>query len=68
MLAPVLPDSWVAPDTVPTYPHFKWDAHGLEANKRNDALLRLGYVSGVLMSELCGLCWKDTQSRSEGQG
>ena len=40
----------------------------LEKNKRNHTLLRLGYVSGVRVSELCGLCWKDTQSRSEAQG
>ena len=39
-----------------------------EPNKRNHALLRLLYLSGVRVSEVCGLCWKDTQSRSDGQG
>ena len=38
----------------------------LEANPRNRAVLLLLYASGVRVSELCGLCWRDVQAKSEG--
>lgn len=40
----------------------------LEPNCRNSVLLRLLYVSGGRVSELCGLQWKDAQDRADGQG
>lgn len=39
----------------------------LETGARNSALLRLLYVSGVRVSEACGLCWRDVQPRPDGQ-
>ncbi|HZS70395.1 MAG TPA: tyrosine-type recombinase/integrase [Candidatus Acidoferrum sp.] len=38
----------------------------LESNLRNRAILTLLYASGVRVSELCGLCWRDVQSNGEG--
>jgi integrase/recombinase XerD len=38
----------------------------LEQHPRNRVLLRLLYVSGVRVSELCALRWKDTVAREEG--
>jgi integrase/recombinase XerD len=39
---------------------------GLEPNGRNRAILMLLYASGVRVSELCGLCWRDIQANGEG--
>src|SRR5260221_354150 len=36
-----------------------------EANPRNHALLRLLYASGVRVSEVCNLTWKDIQPRGD---
>ncbi len=38
----------------------------LEANSRNRAILTLLYASGVRVSELCALAWRDLQLNSEG--
>jgi len=38
----------------------------LEANPRNRAILTLLYASGVRVSELCGLCWRDLRPNSDG--
>jgi integrase/recombinase XerD len=36
-----------------------------ESNPRNHAILRLLYASGIRVSELCELCWKDVQPRGD---
>lgn len=38
----------------------------LENDRRNHAVLRLGYVAGLRISELCGLRWRDAQGRPGG--
>lgn len=38
----------------------------LERHPRNTAILRLLYSSGIRVSELCGLRWKDCIARTEG--
>jgi site-specific recombinase XerD len=38
----------------------------LETDKRNHALLRLGYLAGLRISEICGLRWRDTKRRTGG--
>jgi integrase/recombinase XerD len=38
----------------------------LERHPRNAAVLRLLYSSGMRVSELCGLCWRDLLERDEG--
>ncbi len=38
----------------------------LEPDERNRAILTLLYASGVRVSELCGLCWRDVQAAGEG--
>jgi integrase/recombinase XerD len=37
----------------------------METKPRNHALLRLLYVGGLRVSELCGLCWRDVQENEE---
>lgn len=38
----------------------------LEPNLRNRAILTLLYASGVRVSELCALCWRDLQPNGKG--
>ena len=38
----------------------------LEPTPRNRAILLLLYASGVRVSELCGLCWRDVQPNGDG--
>lgn len=40
----------------------------LEPDKRNHAILRLGYLAGLRISEICGLRWRDTKRRTGGAG
>lgn len=39
-----------------------------EQKPRNHALLRLLYVAGARVSEVCGLCWRDVQPTTEDTG
>jgi integrase/recombinase XerD len=38
----------------------------LEPNPRNRAILLLLYASGIRVSELCHLCWRDIQANGDG--
>ena len=38
----------------------------LEPEERNRSILMLLYASGVRVSELCGLCWRDLQAAGDG--
>jgi integrase/recombinase XerD len=38
----------------------------LETDERNRAILLLLYASGVRVSELCSLCWRDVQANGDG--
>jgi integrase/recombinase XerD len=38
----------------------------LDPDSRNHALLRLGYLAGLRISEICGLRWRDTTRRPAG--
>lgn len=38
----------------------------LETNKRDHAMLRLMYMTGIRVSEVAGLTWKDINKRDEG--
>ncbi len=38
----------------------------LETHPRNAVLLRLLYASGLRISEVCTLCWRDAKARGEG--
>jgi integrase len=40
----------------------------LEPEPRNHALLRLGYIAGLRISELTGLRWRDAKRRAAGAG
>jgi integrase/recombinase XerD len=40
----------------------------LEPDQRNHALLRLGYIAGLRISELTGLRWRDAKRRAAGGG
>jgi len=40
----------------------------LEPDRRNHALLRLGYIAGLRISELCRLRWRDAKRRAVGGG
>lgn len=40
----------------------------LEDNQRNEMILRFLYYTGVRVSEICSLKWKDLQQRSEYEG
>jgi integrase len=40
----------------------------LEPDPRNHALLRLGYIAGLRISEICGLRWRDATRRAAGGG
>ena len=37
-----------------------------ENHPRNKLILKVLFISGIRVSELCSLCWKDTMSRSSG--
>src|SRR5207248_3577213 len=40
----------------------------LEPDGRNHALLRLAYIAGLRISEICGLRWRDAKRRAAGGG
>ena len=39
---------------------------GMENHPRNKLILRILYCSGIRVSSLCGLCWKNVQQRKTG--